>query len=102
MVAHYLRLRPAPEQQGLYNGLQRLAYASALGLGAIEVLSGLAIYKPLQLRRLAWLLGGCDFARAIHLVGLALIAAFTVTHLILVALHLKTLRDMISGGKENV
>jgi thiosulfate reductase cytochrome b subunit len=101
MIAHYLRLRPAPEQ-GLYNGLQRLAYTSALGLGALEVLSGLAIYKPLQLRRLAWLLGGYDSARAIHLIGLALLAAFTVTHLILVALHLKTLRDMISGGKENV
>jgi thiosulfate reductase cytochrome b subunit len=100
-IAHYLRLRAAPEQ-GLYNGLQRLAYTSALGLAALEVLSGLAIYKPLQLRRLAWLLGGYDSARAIHLLGLALLAAFTVTHVILVALHPKTLRDMISGGKENV
>jgi thiosulfate reductase cytochrome b subunit len=100
MLAHYLRLRPAPEQ-GLYNGLQRLAYTSALGLGALEVLSGLAIYKPLQLRRLAWLLGGYDSARAIHLVGLVLLAAFTVTHLLAVALHPKTLRDMISGGKRN-
>src|SRR5437868_1199652 len=66
---HYLRLRPAPEQ-GLYNGLQRLAYSTALALGVVEVLSGLAIWKPLQLRWLAALFGGYDAARAVHLVGL--------------------------------
>src|SRR5438105_15709535 len=38
---HYLRIRREPPEQGLYNGLQRLAYTSAILLGVIEVLSGL-------------------------------------------------------------
>lgn len=97
-IAHYLRLRPAPEQ-GLYNGLQRLSYTAALGLGALEVLSGLALWKPLQLRPLTRLFGGYDGARAVHLVGLALLAAFTVTHVVLVALHPRALLDMLGGGK---
>jgi len=35
-----------PPSLGLYNGLQRFAYASALVLGAVQVGTGLAIYKP--------------------------------------------------------
>jgi thiosulfate reductase cytochrome b subunit len=99
-IAHYLRLRPAAEQ-GLYNGLQRLAYTSALGLGAITVLSGLAIYKPVQLSWLTWPFGGYDGARAVHLLGLVALAAFTVTHVVLVALHPRALLEMITGGKKH-
>jgi thiosulfate reductase cytochrome b subunit len=98
MIGHYLRLRPAPEQ-GLYNGLQRLAYTSAFALGVIEVLSGLAIYKPLQLWWVAWLFGGYDGARAAHLLGLVALGGFTATHLILVALHPRAMLEMVTGGR---
>jgi thiosulfate reductase cytochrome b subunit len=101
MLAHYLLRRPAPEQ-GLYNGLQRLAYTGAFALAAVQVLSGLAIYKPLQLAWLTWLFGGYDGARAVHLVSLALLAGFTVTHVVLVALHPRALLDMITGGRKHV
>jgi thiosulfate reductase cytochrome b subunit len=99
-LAHYLRLRPAPPQ-GLYNGLQRLAYSTALALGLVAVLSGVAIYKPLQLARLTWLLGGYDSARAVHLIALLLLAGFTIVHVTLVALHPRTLGEMITGGKKH-
>lgn len=97
-AAHYLRLRKTPPEQGLYNGLQRLAYSTALLLGAASVFSGIAIYKPVQLSWLARVFGGYDGARATHLVSLALLAVFTVGHVILVALHPASFVDGITGG----
>ena len=98
-LAYYLRLRPAPAQTGLYNGLQRLAYTTALIMGVLSVLSGLAIYKPVQLQWLTKLFGGYDPARFVHLLLLALFAFFTVGHVILVALHPRTFGEMITGGR---
>ncbi|MBJ6760635.1 cytochrome b/b6 domain-containing protein [Myxococcaceae bacterium JPH2] len=99
-LAFYLRLRKEPPQQGLYNGLQRLAYSGALLLGLFAVLSGLVLYKPVQLRGLTALFGGYDTARAVHLVVLALFVLFTLGHLLLVALHPRALVEMVTGGSK--
>ena len=96
---HYLRIRREPPEQGLYNGLQRLAYTSAILLGVIEVLSGLAIWKPVQLSPLARLFGGYDGARAVHLLGLLALALFTLGHVVLVLLHPRQLASIFTGGK---
>jgi thiosulfate reductase cytochrome b subunit len=53
---YYLRIRKAPPPADFYNGLQRFAYSSAIILGVVMVLSGLAIYKPVQLHFLTLLL----------------------------------------------
>jgi thiosulfate reductase cytochrome b subunit len=98
-LAAYARLRAPPATGELYNGLQRLAYTSALLLGALVVLTGLAIYKPVQLAWLVALFGGYDGARAAHLLALALLALFTLLHVVLVALHPKRLLEMVSGGR---
>ena len=68
-------------------------------LALVEVLSGLAIYKPVQLWWLEVLFGGYDSARAIHLIGLGLLGLFTLVHLVLVALHPRAIIEMITGGK---
>jgi thiosulfate reductase cytochrome b subunit len=99
MVAYYLRIHRTPPPTEFYNGLQRLAYTVAILLGLIEVLSGLAIYKPLQLHWLTSIFGGYDGARTVHLLGLVLLALFTANHLVLVALHPRTFIDMLTGGK---
>ena len=94
-VLHDLHLRKAPpRQQGLYNGMQRLSYTGVLAVAPLLVLSGLAMYKPVQLPRLTTLLGGYDAARAIHLLVLAGLALFTVVHVAQVLLHPRTLVDM--------
>lgn len=98
MIAYYLRARRTPPQQGLYNGLQRATYTGVLALGAFVVVTGLAIYKPVQLGIFARLLGGYDPARLLHFTALALFAAFTLTHLVLVALHPRELLHIFSGG----
>jgi Ni/Fe-hydrogenase b-type cytochrome subunit len=98
-IAYYLRLRKEPPPFNLYNSLQRSAYTAAVFLGLVEVLSGLAIYKPVQLHWLAWIMGGYDGARVIHFLGLWALIGFVITHVIMVSLHPKSLKEMVTGGK---
>ncbi|MBV8775398.1 MAG: cytochrome b/b6 domain-containing protein [Deltaproteobacteria bacterium] len=96
---YYIQFRKSPPPVDFYNGLQRLAYTATLSLGVIMVLSGLAIYKPVQLHPLTLLFGGYDGARVVHLAGLCLLAMFVVVHLVLVAMHPRELLNMVTGGK---
>jgi len=99
MLAYYLRLRRVAPPIDFYNGLQRLAYSAIIVIALAEVLSGLAIYKPVQLWWLGNLFGGYDGARAVHLLGLGLLALFTAVHLVMVALHPGAILTMLTGGK---
>jgi thiosulfate reductase cytochrome b subunit len=89
-----LRLSHPP---GTYNAVQRLAYGGVLMLGAVAVLSGLALWKPVQLQTLAALLGGYEVARRIHFLAMGGIVSFVVLHLTLVALVPRTLLAMLTG-----
>ncbi len=97
-AAYYARLRKTPPEQGLYNGLQRLGYLSASLLALVATLSGLAIYKPVQLYWLCALLGGYDPARAIHLLSLVALTLFVTGHVLMVAIHYRRFPEMITGG----
>lgn len=97
-VLHDLRIRrTVPPQDGLYNGMQRLSYTGVLAITPLVILSGLAIYKPVQLPRLTAFVGGYDAARAIHLLVLAALALFTVVHVVQVLLHPRTFVEMTVG-----
>jgi Ni/Fe-hydrogenase b-type cytochrome subunit len=97
-LLYYLRIRKTAPPVDLYNSLQRSAYTAAIALGIVEVLSGLVVYKPVQFHHLAWLMGGYNGARVIHFLGMWAIIGFIVTHVVLVALHPKSLKEMITGG----
>lgn len=97
-AAYYLRLSRTPPVQAPYNGLQRLAYTSTLVVAAVSVWTGLAIYLPVRLPVLAAAFGGYDAARAVHFLGLAFLATFTVGHVVMVLAHPKTLPPMVGGG----
>jgi thiosulfate reductase cytochrome b subunit len=99
MFAYYLRIRKTPPPEDFYNGLQRLAYTSAILFFVVVVLSGLAIYKPVQLYWITAAFGGYDVARVVHLSCLLLLAQFTAVHLVLVALHPRTIVTMVTGGQ---
>jgi thiosulfate reductase cytochrome b subunit len=92
-----LRFR-LPHRPGIYNSVQKLLYWLVMALGVIVVLSGLSIWKPVQLEPLCNLFGGFDFARKVHFAAMAGIAAFVVVHLLLVAIVPKTLRPMLTGS----
>jgi thiosulfate reductase cytochrome b subunit len=98
MFGYYLRIRKTPPPEDFYNGLQRMAYTSAILFGLVVVFSGLAIYKPVQLYWITVAFGGYDVARVVHLSCLVLLALFTVMHLVLVALHPRTIVTMVTGG----
>lgn len=82
---------------GQRNAVQRLLYLGVTVLILVMLLSGLAIWKPVQLYTLTWLFGGYPAARVIHFLGMAAIVGFVVVHLALVALVPKVLPPMITG-----
>lgn len=84
-------------EPGIYNAVQKLLYMVVLLLGTGAVLSGLAIWKPVQFAPLTALLGGYDAARAVHFLAMAGIVGFIAVHLALVALVPGTLLSMITG-----
>ena len=80
-----------------YNSVQKLLYAGIIVVGVVIVLSGLSIWKPVQLQWLTALFGGYDIARYVHFICMALIVAFLVIHVALAILVPRSLRAMIIG-----
>src|SRR5881392_3796405 len=80
-----------------YNYVQKLLYAGIIVVGILIVLSGLSIWKPVQLQWLTALFGGYAVARYVHFICMALIVAFMVVHVALAVLVPKSLRAMIIG-----
>ena len=83
---------------GAYNAVQKLLYMAVLLLGIAAVLSGLAIWKPVQFSPLTAFLGGYDIARIIHFLAMTGIVGFILVHLALVVLFPRTLLSMIAGA----
>jgi len=86
MQLYYLGHRKEHPAQGKHNALQKGAYTFIVALGAISVLSGFAIYKPVQLAWLVALFGGFELARYWHFVAVWLFTAFTLVHVVMVLL----------------
>jgi thiosulfate reductase cytochrome b subunit len=80
-----------------YNYVQKLLYVGIILVGIVIVLSGLSIWKPVQLQYLTALFGGYDFARYVHFTAMALIVAFLVVHVALALIVPKSLRAMLIG-----
>jgi thiosulfate reductase cytochrome b subunit len=94
-----LRFR-LPHEKGVYNAVQKLLYLCVLLAGVVIVVSGLAIWKPVQLWFFCDLCGGYFAARYVHFFAMAVIMAFIFVHVVMVALVPKTLPAMILGGEE--
>jgi thiosulfate reductase cytochrome b subunit len=88
-----------PHEKGVYNAVQKLLYLGVLLAGVVIVVSGLAIWKPVQLWFLCDLLGGYFIARYVHFFAMSAIVAFAVIHILLVLMVPKVLPPMITGGR---
>ena len=84
-------------QLGKYNAVQKLIYWGVLGAILLTILSGLSIWKPVQLHELTWLFGGYEFARVVHCFGMLAIVGFIIVHVALTILVPSTLVAMILG-----
>jgi len=82
---------------GEYNAVQKVFYWGVIAVVVVMILSGLGIWKPVQLQELTWLFGGYDFAREVHFWGMAAICAFLVVHVALTVLVPKTFIAMVLG-----
>jgi thiosulfate reductase cytochrome b subunit len=82
---------------GEYNAVQKVFYWGVLALILVMVVSGIAIWKPVQTYPLEALFGGFQAARVVHFLAMAGIVAFLLVHLALVALVPSTLIAMIAG-----
>ena len=82
---------------GEYNAVQRFAYWGVLFAVLMMFVTGLAIWKPVQLSWLTWLCGGYPTARVLHFIFMSGICLFIVVHVALVVLVPKTLLAMVFG-----
>ena len=81
----------------VYNAVQRLLYLGVILAGIVIVLSGVSIWKPVQLKYLTDVFGGYDTARYVHFFAMSSIVAFLTIHIALALLVPKSLRAMILG-----
>jgi thiosulfate reductase cytochrome b subunit len=92
-----LTFKLAHDDLTVYNSVQKLLYAGIIVVGIVIVLSGLSIWKPVQLQYLTALFGGYDVARYVHFICMSLICLFLIVHVALAMLVPKSLRAMIIG-----
>ena len=81
----------------VYNSVQRLLYVGVILAGVVIVLSGLAIWKPIQLQELTAVFGGYDAARYVHFFAMATIVGFLAVHVLLALIVPKSLKAMVTG-----
>jgi thiosulfate reductase cytochrome b subunit len=98
VLLHDLHIRKTIPPQNKYNAAQRIAYTAIIVMGIGSVITGLAIYKPVQFYYLTWLCGGYHFARILHFALTIGYVLFFMIHIIQVILAgWNNFRSVISG-----
>jgi formate dehydrogenase gamma subunit len=101
MIKYYLRIQKEHPPVKKYNSLQKLAYTTIpfVALGAI--LSGIAIYWPVQFNNIASFFGGYDLARVWHFIFTILLVLFFFGHIFMVILYgWNNFMSIITGWKK--
>ena len=88
----------AHEDIRVYNAVQKLLYIGVILASILMLLSGLAIWKPVQFQTLTWLFYDFQGARLAHFIGMAAIALFILVHVTLAILVPKTITAMTRGS----
>lgn len=98
VILHDLHIKRGLPPQKKYNAAQRIAYTGVLFMGFLMLLTGFAIYKPVQLNWLCAMLGGYEWARAEHFIITILFSFFFLIH-VLQVIHAgwNNFRGMITG-----
>src|SRR5438067_2191695 len=96
-IGRALRGHLAHDDLSVYNAAQRAAYLALIVALIVMVLSGLAIWKPVQLYWLASLMGDYEGARYLHFFAMAAIAFIVLVHVAMVILVPRTFPTMFTG-----
>jgi thiosulfate reductase cytochrome b subunit len=98
VLLHDLHIKKGLPPQKKYNAAQRIAYTGVIILGFFMLLTGLAIYKPVQFNLLCTVLGGYEWARAEHFIITILFCLFFLVHIIQVIIAgWNNFRGMVTG-----
>jgi thiosulfate reductase cytochrome b subunit len=97
-VRETLQFRIAHDDITVYNAVQKILYIVVISAGIMQVVSGLAIWKPVQFAGLVALFGDFQGARLAHFLGMAVVVGFLIVHVTLALLVPKTIWAMLAGG----
>jgi thiosulfate reductase cytochrome b subunit len=97
-VIDTLHFKFAHEDLTVYNAVQKILYIVVIFSGIDQVLTGLAIWKPVQFSGLVTLFGGFQSARVFHFAGMVVIVGFLILHVVVAFLVPKTIWAMFGGG----
>jgi len=97
-VIDALRFRLAHADLVHYNAVQKTLYIGIILVGIVQVISGIALWKPVQFSFLISLFYDFQGARLVHFIGMSVIVLFLLVHVTLALLVPKTLVAMLSGG----
>ena len=102
-VRDALRFRLSHDDITHYNAVQKLLYAGIIAVIFAQVISGLAVWKPMQFSELTSLFSvfhesSFQGARIAHFIGMSAIVVFLVIHLTLALLVPRTIGAMVTGG----
>ncbi|HWU00536.1 MAG TPA: cytochrome b/b6 domain-containing protein [Terriglobales bacterium] len=81
-----------------YNAVQKLLYLGVILIIILQVVTGIAIWKPVQFSGVIALFGDFQGARLAHFLGMAAIVLFVLVHVSLALLVPKTILAMLTGG----
>jgi thiosulfate reductase cytochrome b subunit len=93
-----LHFRLAHDDLTHYNAVQKILYLGVMAIGILIVISGLALWKPVQFSELASLFGSFQTIRVVHFLCMGATVGFLVVHISLALLVPQSLIAMIIGG----
>ncbi len=96
-IAAALRGRLDHDDLSHYNAVQKFAYVGAVALLVLVVLSGLAVWKPVQFALLRELMGGFDNARIVHFLAMSGLVFFVLVHVVMVAVVPRSFLLIVRG-----
>jgi thiosulfate reductase cytochrome b subunit len=97
-VSDALRFRLGHDDLTHYNAVQKVLYLGVMLVGILIVISGLALWKPVQFSALADLFGNFQTIRLVHFLCMSAIVGFLLVHVSLALLVPRSLLAMLTGG----
>jgi thiosulfate reductase cytochrome b subunit len=99
-VGDALRFKLGHDDLTHYNAVQKILYFGVMSIGILIVISGLALWKPVQFSELSGLFGSFQNIRIVHFLCMSAIVAFILVHVTLALLVPQSLVAMLTGGPE--
>lgn len=98
VLLHDLHISKTIPPQDKYNSAQKVAYTAIVIMGFGSLLTGLAIYKPIQLGSLCSIFGGYESCRIVHFILMIGYCLFFIIHVLQVILAgWQNFSSMITG-----